>query len=62
MDTTTANGFSPEYVALKIMDTVINKENELIISQFMGNFAILLRHHMPSLYFYLSALRAAKTP
>lgn len=61
MDSSTAAGFSAGYVAERIVDTIVNKDNELIISQFMGHFAILVRRTIPSLYFYLVARRAAKT-
>ncbi|CAK1581912.1 unnamed protein product [Parnassius mnemosyne] len=61
MDKSTAAGFTPEYVASKILDTVVNKDNELIISQFIGHFAIFVRRTLPSLYFYLTAKRATKT-
>ncbi|XP_014358468.2 dehydrogenase/reductase SDR family protein 7-like isoform X1 [Papilio machaon] len=61
MDSSTATGFSADYVAERIVDTIVNKDNELIISQFMGNLGIFLRRTIPSLYFYLAASRAAKT-
>ncbi|KPI91480.1 Dehydrogenase/reductase SDR family protein 7-like [Papilio xuthus] len=61
MDSSTAAGFSADYVAERIVDTIVNKENELIISQFMGHYAILVRRTIPSLYFYFVARRAAKT-
>uniref|UniRef100_S4P9S5 Dehydrogenase/reductase SDR family protein 7-like protein n=1 Tax=Pararge aegeria TaxID=116150 RepID=S4P9S5_9NEOP len=61
MDKNTAAGFTPEYVAMKILDMVVNKNNELVISQFLPNLAIFLRHSMPSLYFWIMARRANKT-
>ncbi|XP_013182417.1 PREDICTED: dehydrogenase/reductase SDR family protein 7-like isoform X2 [Papilio xuthus] len=61
MDSSTAAGFSADYVAERIVDTIVNKEKELIISQFMGHYAILVRRTIPSLYFYFVARRAAKT-
>ncbi|XP_004924837.1 dehydrogenase/reductase SDR family protein 7-like [Bombyx mori] len=61
MDATTAKGFTPEYTANKILDAVVNKKNELILSQFLPRFAIFLRHTFPSLYFTIMAKRANET-
>ncbi|XP_068629511.1 dehydrogenase/reductase SDR family protein 7-like isoform X3 [Battus philenor] len=61
MDVSTAAGFSAEYVAMKILETVVNEENELIICQFVAHFAIFVRRMFPSLYYYIVARRAAKT-
>lgn len=61
MDKSTAAGFTPEFVAIKILDMVVNKENELVISQFLPKSAIFLRHSFPSIYFWLMARRANKT-
>ncbi|XP_047528149.1 dehydrogenase/reductase SDR family protein 7-like [Vanessa atalanta] len=61
MDSSTAAGFSAEYVAMKIVDLLVNKDKELIISQFLPNLAITIRHSMPFLYFWIMARRANKT-
>ncbi|XP_021181277.3 dehydrogenase/reductase SDR family protein 7-like [Helicoverpa armigera] len=61
MDTSTAAGFSAEYTANKILDGVVNKEKDLIISQFMPSLAITLRHTAPSVYHWVMARRANKT-
>ncbi|CAH2086474.1 unnamed protein product [Euphydryas editha] len=61
MDKSTAEGFSAEYVAIKIADMLVNKDKELIISQFLPRLAITIRHSMPYLYFWLMARRAIKT-
>ncbi|KAJ8722714.1 hypothetical protein PYW07_003894 [Mythimna separata] len=61
MDTSTAAGFTPEYTAQKILDGVVNKEKDLVISQFIPNLAITLRHSAPSLYHWVMAKRANKT-
>lgn len=61
MDKSTAAGFTPEYAASKILDTVVYKKNELVISQFTPNLAVFLRHASPSLYFWVMAKRANKT-
>ncbi|XP_026495096.1 dehydrogenase/reductase SDR family protein 7-like [Vanessa tameamea] len=61
VDSSTAAGFSAEYVAMKIVDLLVNKDKELIISQFLPNLAITIRHSMPFLYFWIMARRANKT-
>ncbi|CAH0720831.1 unnamed protein product, partial [Brenthis ino] len=61
MDKSTAAGFTPEYVAKKMLDMVVNKDNELVISQFLPKLAIFIRHSLPSVYFWLMARRANKT-
>lgn len=61
MDKSTAAGFTAEYIATKILDMVVNKENELVISQFLPNCAIFLRHSFPSIYFWVMSRRANKT-
>ncbi|XP_072943984.1 dehydrogenase/reductase SDR family protein 7-like [Epargyreus clarus] len=61
MDKNTAAGFSSEYVAMKILDGVVKKEKDIIISQFLPNLAIFFRHFSPSLYFWFMARRATKT-
>lgn len=61
MDKSTAAGFTPEYVAKKMLDMVVNEDKELVISQFMPKLAIFIRHSLPSLYFWIMARRANKT-
>lgn len=61
MDTSTASGFTPEYAAAKILNTIANKENELVVSQVIPKLAIFLRHFAPSIYFWLMKKRAEKT-
>ncbi|XP_045445936.1 dehydrogenase/reductase SDR family protein 7-like [Melitaea cinxia] len=61
MDKSTAAGFSAEYVALQIANMLVNKDKELIISQFIPRLAITIRHTIPCLYFWLMARRAIKT-
>lgn len=61
MDTSTAAGFTPEYTAHKILDSIVKKDKELVISQFAPKVAIFLRHSLPSLYFWVMARRANKT-
>ncbi|KOB75606.1 Dehydrogenase/reductase SDR family protein 7-like protein [Operophtera brumata] len=54
-------GFTPEYTASKILDGVVQKKNELVVSQFLPNLAIFLRQAAPSLYFWFMYKRAIKT-
>lgn len=61
MDKSTSAGFTSEYVAIKILDMVVNKDKELVVSQFLPNLAVFLRHSMPSLYFWIMARQANKT-
>ncbi|CAH4032031.1 dehydrogenase/reductase SDR family protein 7-like isoform X2 [Pieris brassicae] len=61
MDKSTACGFAAEYCAIKILDTVVQKNNELVVSQITPRLAIFLRHVAPSLYFWIMAKRAVKT-
>lgn len=61
MDTSTAAGFTPEYTASKILDAIAEKKNELVLSQFMPNLAIFVRHVAPNVYFWLMNKRANKT-
>lgn len=61
MDSTTAGGFTVEYTAKKILDAIVNKKNELIISQFLPKLGIFLRHILPSIYFKVMERKAIKT-
>lgn len=61
MDTSTAAGFTSEYAAEKMLDTIVNKENELVVSQFIPKLGIFLRHFAPSFYFWIIEKRAVKT-
>lgn len=61
MDSSTAAGFTPEYAADKILDGIVTKKKDLIISQFVPSLAITLRHSIPFLYHWVMARRAMKT-
>lgn len=61
MDESTQQGFTPEYAAGKILDSIVYKKKELIISQFLPRFGIFLRHASSSIYFRIMAKRANKT-
>lgn len=61
MDSATAAGFTPEYAACKMLDSIVKKDKELVISQFVPKLAVFLRHSIPSAYFWAMAKRANKT-
>lgn len=61
MDSSTEAGFTPEYTARKFLDAIVNKNKELVLSQFQPRLAIFLRHAAPCLYFWIMARRARKT-
>lgn len=60
MDTTTENGYEPEYVAECILRSVLKQEKEITIAPFTSKAAIVLRTLFPSLYFYIMKQRAKK--
>ncbi|RVE48173.1 hypothetical protein evm_007233 [Chilo suppressalis] len=61
MDKSTASGFTAEYLAERMLNSIVNKENELIVSQFIPNLAIFLRHFTPYVYFWFMGKRAMNT-
>lgn len=58
MDDTTMNGYSPQYVAQRILKAVLNGEREVVIAPLFHRMAIYIRTIIPSLYFYLMQRRA----
>ncbi|XP_014222659.1 dehydrogenase/reductase SDR family protein 7-like [Trichogramma pretiosum] len=58
MDATTAAGYSPEYVAEKVVKAVQRGEKEIVIAPIMHRIAILLRTLFPSVFFWLMKKRA----
>ncbi|KAK2580777.1 hypothetical protein KPH14_011512 [Odynerus spinipes] len=60
MDQTTEQGYSPKYVAEKVLKAVLKKEKDVIIAPIAPKSAILLRSLFPSLYFWLMEKRAKK--
>ncbi|XP_067136657.1 dehydrogenase/reductase SDR family protein 7-like isoform X2 [Centruroides vittatus] len=58
MDKTTSTGMDPNDVADAIIDAVLLRKNELILSTLLPQLALLLRIMWPSLYFYLMQKRA----
>ncbi|CAG9854360.1 unnamed protein product [Phyllotreta striolata] len=61
MDDSTKSGYTPEYVAKKIVKAVAQKKKEMIISSMLPKIAIFLRKYLPSLYFFAMARRAKKS-
>lgn len=61
MDSATANGYKPEYVAEKILSAVVQCKEEMIISPVVPRLAMLIRTLAPSLYFWIMERRARNT-
>ncbi|KAJ8679594.1 hypothetical protein QAD02_015381 [Eretmocerus hayati] len=60
MDETTKNGYSPDYIADKILHAIVKGQKEITIANFAQKIAILLRVVSPSLYFYVMQNRAQR--
>lgn len=60
MDPNTAAGFTTEYTARKMLDSIVKKDKEMVLSQIVPRLAIFIRHSLPSLYFWVMARRANK--
>lgn len=60
MDKNTEKGYTPEYVATKIIQAVVEKSKEEVISPLIPKVAIFLRKYFPSLYFLVMARRFEK--
>ncbi|XP_029174397.1 dehydrogenase/reductase SDR family protein 7-like [Nylanderia fulva] len=60
MDKTTENGYEPEYVAERIVKSVVKQETEVTIAPISPRAAIVLRTLLPSLYFWIMKNRAKK--
>ncbi|KAH8358447.1 hypothetical protein KR093_000279 [Drosophila rubida] len=60
MDGTTAKGMSPEKLAERILQCIIRKEPDIIVSDIQAKIAYYLRHLLPSVYFWVMAKRALK--
>lgn len=58
MDESTMSGYSAEYVAQRIVDAVVNDEQEVIIAPFYARLAIGLRYIWPRFYFWIMKCRA----
>ncbi|KAH8366796.1 hypothetical protein KR200_011115 [Drosophila serrata] len=60
MDETTAKGMSPDKLAERILQCILRKEPDIIVSDIQAKVAYYLRHLCPSLYFWIMAKRALK--
>ncbi|XP_014615933.1 PREDICTED: dehydrogenase/reductase SDR family protein 7-like [Polistes canadensis] len=60
MDQNTEQGYSPKYVAKKVLKAVLKKEKDEIIAPIIPKCGILIRFLFPSLYFWLMEKRAKK--
>ncbi|KAF7406506.1 hypothetical protein HZH68_005875 [Vespula germanica] len=60
MDQTTEQGYSPKYVAKKVLQAVLKKEKDVVIAPITPKCGILIRFLCPSLYFWLMEKRAKK--
>lgn len=58
MDESTMSGYSAEYVAQRIVDAIVNDEQEVIIAPFYARLAIGLRYVWPKFYFWIMKCRA----
>lgn len=61
LDQNIEKGFLPEYVAEKIIQAVVAKRKEEVVSDLLPKVAILLRKYFPSLYFLVMAHRYEKS-
>ncbi|XP_039490646.1 dehydrogenase/reductase SDR family protein 7-like [Drosophila santomea] len=60
MDEATAKGMSPDKLAERILQCILRKEPDIIVSDVQAKIAYYLRHLCPSLYFWIMAKRALK--
>lgn len=60
MDETTAKGMSPEKLAERILQCILRKEPDIIVSDVQAKIAYYLRHLCPTLYFWIMSKRALK--
>lgn len=60
MDATTAKGYEPGYVATRIVEMVVNRDSELILSTLIPKLLTIVRATIPGLYFYIMAVYAKK--
>lgn len=58
MDKTIQEGYSPEYVAKRILTAVLREEKEIMIAPLAPKGATFLRYFMPSVYFKIMERRA----
>ncbi|XP_017482117.1 PREDICTED: dehydrogenase/reductase SDR family protein 7-like isoform X1 [Rhagoletis zephyria] len=60
MDKTTASGMLPEKVADRILNAIVGKEKDVMISDSQAKLAYYARYLFPSLYFWIIGNRARK--
>lgn len=60
MDQATANGYTPDFVAERILEMVLNRDKEVILSPLVPKLLIIIRAVCPKLYFFLMSLYAQK--
>lgn len=60
MDASTASGLSPDTCAKKIVQAILNGDNDVVISSLAPRVAIFLRGFWPEFFFWLMARRARK--
>lgn len=58
MDSSTASGYSPEYVATQVVEAILGDKAEIIVASMQPRLAILLRTLCPGLFFWIMRLRA----
>ena len=60
LDKTTEQGYSVQYVAQQILESMVKGKKELILAPLHVRLAILLRALLPDLYFYIMKRKALK--
>jgi len=60
LDKATEHGYSVQYVASQIIDSMVRKRKELLLAPIHMWLAVLLRALLPGIYFYIMKRRAAK--
>eukprot|EP00092_Neocalanus_flemingeri_P001774 GFUD01001892.1.p1 GENE.GFUD01001892.1~~GFUD01001892.1.p1 ORF type:complete len:304 (+),score=108.81 GFUD01001892.1:68-979(+) len=60
LDKTTEQGYSVQYVAQQILESVVKGKKELILAPLHVRLAILLRALLPGIYFYIMKRKALK--
>ncbi|EDV90784.1 dehydrogenase/reductase SDR family protein 7-like [Drosophila grimshawi] len=60
MDEATAKGMLPSKLAERILQCILRREPDIIVSDCQAKIAYYLRHLLPSVYFWIMAKRALK--
>lgn len=58
MDSTTASGMKPSFVAHKILQAVKYRKDDIVLAALLHKLVILIRTFVPSLFFLIMNLRA----